>query len=334
MATQTGTWTDVHNFATLLDTFATTNGWTRDKQVIGSGVGGVSELYLHKGTNYVSMLFNRFASSTRTYRNVSQVIELPRVTIYGNTGFNTGNTVSAQPGSSFTQTNRSIISNWWFGGRYWFFTNATGDYIHCVITRDIFPGNEEYQHLVFGTADPLNGTSTDGQYIDGSYWDQSFRYSDWNYESHSIVFDGTSTSSVTGMIKLDDGLHVWKRFGRHNVVFADSAEWAIGGTRHDGIYFPIDYFGHEGTYRTSLVHNIIICPGVGQDQNDQTDKYAPYFRIKDTKTLAMFYVEPEGIINDGVDDWQVFPAYHKQRRNTFNTGFSNSGLVGIAYKVI
>jgi len=341
MATSEGTYTDIHDLVVEINTFATANGWTQDKYVAGSGA-TASELYLHNGTQYISLAVSILAAATRTYRNVSQSIVLPRLTLYGNTGFNTGNSVSAQPGSCYLQQSEAPVCHWIFGpGNYKFFTNATGDYIHCVVWMPLAGGQNgggDYQHIVFGIADRIGG-GAGGEYVDATWWENDADYINWEDTQHSTIWDGGSTNgNFEGHIRHPDGSgYEWKFMTADPPVFQDVLRSARGGTRHSGFYFIPDSLAPRETFRTTFA--IPIMFGVTDGIYGSREVFRPAYVIKDAMSISLNIIEVGDTFNDGSNDWQVFPVQRK-RGPYYNDGanalirYAISAHVGIAYKII
>lgn len=348
MATSEGTWTDVHDLLTSISSFATSNGWTQDKYVSGSG-STPSELYLRLGTSqYVSIEAYINGPLTANYRGVSQLdVYSGQFHLYGNTGFNGSNAVNNQPGSSQQEVGYHPIGNWFLGpGRYKMFTDGSGTYIHVVAIAphaDGTRGGGDYQHLVFGKAETINSGDIGGEYIDATSWSQAIGdYIYWYNSRHSMIFDAASDNwTIVGQIRYDDGTgYNWKKMSYYNYLNDPHYEWVRGGMRD---YQKFDIFGGlaslvpRATFKSNLALPIILYTFDGVYTSNWT--YRPSFRLPDTKQISMNTLEAESIINDGTSDWQVYPIQRK-RGPYYNKGgqaligYAISAHVGIAYKII
>lgn len=322
MAFEQGIYTDVHDLGNRVKNFAVANGWTQDKFTLGSGTSTSTEIYLHKGTNYVSLEFEILPSAFKYYHNNYASREEPLVTLYGNTGFNTGNTVDDQPGSYTNDTTRITRCTWLFGPcvQYYFFTNATGDYIHVVI--ETIPN--EFEMFAFGDL-IKQGSYTGGQYVAGKYWDHGSSWDTWNNTAHSVMFDGRCSDVNT--------------YQDHVQINQDSKVWA---NLHD-LDTPYDgyIFGDTRYYCLSDIHAL---------SSSFTDK-APMFPIlltyirlntlsncafigyvPDIRNVSIENYTPGEVVSLGTDEWMVFP--HMKKNDPATQDEANSGWSALAFKKI
>lgn len=324
MATfEQGVYTSVHDLGNRVRAFAIANGWIQDKYVAGTGTTTPTEVYLHKGTNYVSLNFALEPAAFKWYRNDFSSREEPILTLYGNTGFNTGNTVDNQPGSHFNDTSKLTTSHWLLSPciQYYFFTNVTGDYIHVAIETI----QNEFEFFAFGEL-IKQGAYTGGYYVEGKHWGHSSNWSDWDSSSHHALFDAYSYygNSRLGHILVNEGLQSWYEIREYDTPYNNG--FVVGDTRYRALSAPhllaISYADRPPLWPIILNY---------ADLNGETTclGHAP-----DMRSVSVQNVEPGEIISLGTDEWMIFPNSKKNDPAIDDGSDMNSGWSGIAFKKI
>jgi len=324
MATfEQGVYTSVHDLGNRVRAFAIANGWVQDKYVAGTGTTTPTEVYLHNSTNYVSLNFALEPAAFKWYRNDFSSREEPILTLYGNTGFNTGSTVDSQPGSYTNDTTKLTTSHWLLSPciQYYFFTNATGDYIHVAIETV----QNEFEFFAFGAL-IKQGAYTGGFYVEGKHWAHSSSWSDWDSSGHHSLFDAYSYSGNNrlGHILVNEGLQSWYEVRERDTPYNDG--FIIGDTRFRALSAPylleITYADRPPLWPIIPMYN---------DPNGYT---IPLGHVPDMRSVSIKNVDPGAIISLGTDEWLIFPQAKKNDPSIDDGSDMNSGWAGLAFKKI
>jgi hypothetical protein len=345
MAETTGSATDLEDLLQKFLTWAVAQGWTQD-EAIGTVSSG-RQLALHKGACYVQMRWNPTVSATSV------------VAIYQSTGYTGGNRSGTHPGDSGNgyNTNTTVtdttldderclhaIGNGPFPS-YYFYTNATGDYLHCVAET----ATDTFIHWGMGDTAAFEkfgdwGTATGGAYCYGHQHRDSTAA---NLASNYTLFDGgasTVSGTTSGLLRWatmrltgmpgQAGSEVWATIGGNatDTAFTQAADTAgnaravcIGGFRGG---LAARAFGNFPAGNTS---GLAPLTPIGCTYLQRTTTPRRLFFLgwmKDVRAVDLTYMAPKDTFTLGADTWRVFPVV----RRVEGSAAGDTDMLGIAYK--
>jgi len=322
MSYQTGTATNLDDLLAQLTTFAQANGWTENKQVPGSGNGSSSELYLSKGGGFWSFRAN-LVGGNNLYHAVSQLIDHPFLHMWGSTGFDGGQPVQSQPGT----TKFEVETNWLLPNMtaYHFFTDPTKTYVHVVIETTA----KEFRHFGFGILDKI-GVYDGGEYVVGLEHSQSQNDIDDPADSqHGMLWVqfGNQAGEFQFVRANVDGFD-WK------LTTGDTAETVFMPLRHAGQGDSLDNFlratiNQRNAQPNTFNSTVVLFP-IPLYVHRSTTRRSPIGKPFDVRFANIRNVAPSSSIFFGGDEWLIFPMVQKndpqERLNIPNTGW-----VALAY---
>ena len=328
MAYETASVNTISDLITALVNFAVTNGWTQDELVTASGKAAI-----HKDGQYISF---GWATSSPTCFGIFQA-----------TGYTGGNVPGTHPGSDGSYYSGGTNTSWRYGRHvelfsngvfdaYYFFTDATGSYIHGVVEYQ----TGRYQHFGFGVLDKL-GTWTGGQYAYGFNNVGSFQGS-------SFLMNGVANTTFSGSGEYGRQAPTMVCTGIANTVYTSSyCASTASSTQSD--YEGSNNHDYAGNVRGTILADLsegIMSRGLAYYSASLDTAYIPLIpvhlwyrnvrstltineltylgKMKDVRVIQMANLNDEQEISVGGDTWKVFPARYR----------SLSGDFGAAYKIV
>lgn len=343
MAETTGSATNLEDLLQKFLTWAVAQGWTQD-EAIGTVSTG-RQLALHKGACFVQMRWNTAPGATSN------------VALYQSTGYTGGNRSGTHPGDSGNgfNTSTSVVETSLDDERcleaigngpypsYYFYTNATGDYLHCVAETS----TDTFIHWGMGDTAAFDkfsdwNTATGGAYCYGhTNRDSTSATAASNY----TLFDG-GAGTVTGVTDMrlrcatmrlagapgQGGSEVWATIGGHatHTVINDTAGNArsicCGGFRGGLVPRGFGNFAAGNSSGLAPLTPISVCH-INQVPNPKRVYLLGF--MKDVRMLDLTYFAPKDTFTLGADTWRVFPCV----RRVEGSAAGDTGFLGIAYKV-
>lgn len=328
MTYQTGTATNVDDLLAKLSTFAVTAGWTEEKVVAGSGDGASSELYLSKGTIFVTFEA-MLTGGNNVYHGINQALDHPHLEMKGATGFDGGETVANQPGTHTA----GCETNWLLPNMtaFHFFTDPTKTYIHVAIETTA----NEFRHIHFGILDKL-GAYTGGEYITACQ----------HFQSASFIDEPMNFQHSWPWVQIGNSGPVHQQLR----VVADGETWhqAVGNNTNNNQWFPpmqgaaqgfpIEDFlevksntskaAQPNTFNSTVVLFQLPC-----HIRRSSTKKTPVGKPHDLRMCNMQNVSPATSIFFGGDEWVIFPVIQKKDPG-LRDNLPNSAFLAYAYKKI
>ena len=289
--------------STRLKAFATTNGWTLNDD------NWPTHLHLSKGLCNISMVAWEF-SGTDAY---SSPINDDRIRWSLTDGYTAGGYLVQTDTilTASTSTGHKCNDLRDGGAQYWFFTNATGDYIYMVVESSIAAGH--YTHFGFGLIDKTGLTYTGGAFGYSHYFqyyptstNTAIRYDD-NFAGtpHTFPWLGTPTSSL--MLYVGDAAPTNMISGGDMFPLMDrkNAIEQISNTRtYLDSRLALDPSSFNGV--TSFAAVLLI----GEQPAD--DKLHYYFgQLTGLRFCSMTNRAAEETLVIGSDTWHLFPFRRK-----------------------
>ena len=285
---------------------ASSNGWTIDKDDIATN----QELYLHNtGNGSQSLYFSLKGVITSTYNETNNVT---RINTYGNTGFDTGLAVDAQPGKFSTNGYEAIVQ-FPIINQY---VLANGINLASVFDYNFsgyYYSERILPHIFIGSIDSYKSGETEGNLTCNSLYATN---ADWTYE---IFNDGYFSSfndgykagyNTSGLFYNSVAQQITAKVG----ILKNSATGMYSGS----FFHDIDnsaitthqYPRYDGMvkYNTTVSRTTLIKPIIYLNYSDATDTYDypigefPYYACK-----AYPYSKAGDIIVAGTRKFMVFP---------------------------
>ena len=284
---------------------ASSNGWTIDKDDIATN----QELYIHNtGNGSQNLYFSLKGSITST---VYETNNATRINTYGNTGFDSGASVNAQPGRytdnkadlavQFPITNQYILANgtnlvsifdFNFSGHYYNARFLTHLFMGAIYT---YKANETEGNFA-SSSQACFDLSTYSQYdlfVDAYFNTFIFHEQLGGYIYQSgLFYNGVKQNTVSNKVKVGINFYSHKTHS--------------GGLTLEDIQYP----RYDGMvkYNTTVSRTTLIKPIIYLNYSDSTDTYDypigefPYYACK-----AYPYSKAGDIITAGTRNFMVFP---------------------------
>jgi hypothetical protein len=320
MSHQVGSANTLSQLLSRLADFAQTNGWTIDKLDTITPA-----LYLHNADGFWSMTG-------------------PVLTIFGNTGFNSGASAGAQPGSSATNHGTGSAKNSYAGTRcdtleggnyvsYDFF--GTADYLHVAIQVK----SNQFRHFGIGTI-VKEGTFNGGQYAYGT----AFLSLESFTSNNAFPFQALSTAnnwndsaslpySTVVRADLDSG-PFWYVFGRmdRNELEPGTSATGIG----DGGYFDSCHPDRLSAQVAFTQFGQVVAPvPVTVYVRTADGIYRRLGYVPDFFVCQMPGVVPRSDYTVGGEQWRLIPAMQLQTTtDDVDAGQNNSYTLGYAFRIV
>lgn len=307
MAYQTGTAIDGSNFLSILNTFAVANGWTSNRNTS-------TDVNLSKGSLYENINWDgvddiRFKAAT---------------------GFDVGQAYNNQPGQAIdTQLITNMQGSY---TAYHLFTDAIGDYIHCVIEVD----PNWYRHFAFGILEKCS-TYTGGEYSCAIYQALGDAWTGTNVlKLFASGVSGIGPENSTGVIRgdIDAISDTWLST---NYILHHGNRRGIGtDTNMTTASFNSNYADWHEFYRDWRIYspntiNAITTFAPIHFFADRTNGlWSPMGHVKDVRTCVMNSFTPSEEVVLGADTWIVFPGSAKSDSYSADVSYNH----GYAYKKI
>lgn len=324
MSYQTGTALHIDDLLDKLRTFATNNGWTQDKWVVGSGNGYSSELYLHKGSSYVIYKPTLQAGGAYYHGVFFNPGNVPTIFMYGATGHDGGQDYENQPNTSERTEVTWLLPNM---TAYHFFTDPAQTYLHVVVEVTA----NEFRHMSYGLCNKL-GAYDGGEYVMGHWWDHNPTTIDVpdDFRHMHGIFAGASSGTYSCRFHCNiDGFR-WKRY--------------ISTTTGSSI-IPCINIDTQGQYLDTLITPAITGRSASPNTFNQvsplhqipagwiirgTNFWTPIGHFPDVRGLNMKNIAPSASLILGSDEWLIFPTMEKKNPST-RDNLPNSGYLAYAY---
>ena len=295
------------NVATIEDVLgniklvASSNGWTIDKDDIAAN----QELYLHNtGNGSQNLYFSLKGVITSTNDETNNAT---RINVYGNTGFDSGLAVDAQPGR-YTNNSCDMIVQFPIINQY-ILANGT----NLVSVFDFNFSGYYYSarflpHIFIGSIDSYKDSETEGNFtsfthscLDDGVHNQYDSFSDsyfntflthYNYYISGLYYNGVKQNTADNKVKVGMYFYSLKTAG------SDDTPEDYQYPRYDGMI----------KYNTTVSRTTLIKPIIYLNYSDATDTYDypigefPYYACK-----AYPYSKAGDIITAGTRNFMVFP---------------------------
>lgn len=339
MAESTGSATGLEDLMSKFLTWvATVSGWTVDESIgtVSSG----RQCAIHKGNLYVQFRWNTASPNS--------------IAMYQSTGYTGGNRSGTHPGDSNngyntdTATTEGVIT----GERciqtmgntampnYWFYTNAAGDYLHCVVEI----ATDTFRHFGCGNLEKFGDwdTMTGGEY---AYGQTGTDLSGPVQTGGNILLDGGANLSTTVNAMQDraptmrlagapgqGGSSVWanvwgnRTVTENNDTAGNARVTCIGSARGGLVGSALGWLpaGNTSGLAPTLPINVVYV-------NKATSPFHIYLLgfMKDVRSVHLKYFAPRDTFVLGGDTWRVFPTI----RRVEASGVGNTAFQGWAYNV-
>ena len=297
------------NVATIEDVLgniklvASSNGWTIDKDDIATN----QELYLHNtGNGSQNLYFSLKGVITSTYNETNNAT---RINTYGNTGFDAGAAVNAQPGKYSNSNNMliqfPIINQYILANN----TNLVVIFNFIFSYEDAHYNNQETQilpHLFIGALDTYKDPETEGNFISSSYYFSGVSYPgyDWHSEYLDCYFNGFyRTIYINSLFYNGIAQNTSEYKVKIGIGFSSYLAYSVK-------VYDYQYPRYDGMvkYNTTVSRTTLIKPIIYLDYSDETDAYdypigeVPYYACQ-----AYPYSKAGDIIIAGTRKFMVFP---------------------------
>lgn len=320
MAYQTGTAKTINELLNKLTEFAKSLNWVIDKKED-------TAMYLHNADGYWSLYLNGSAKD---------------FLIAVNTGFDANKKPGEQPGSSRTHAYREINTTTTHLGNgnyasYDFF--GTDRYLHVVV--QIEP--EVFRHFGVGTV-LKEGDYTGGQYAYGTYITNAYKhYQDSNHvhgfangesgKQAVLRADGISGDSRSpwyfAPLSVSDFSDLNKKdYGKYLLSLGRAGMDEDANTNHPDKLL-VNY--SQSKFGQALIPcpNSLIAHGVD-------GVFRRLGILPDRYECTMVGIQPRQILEIAGDRWMIIPSarYNESNSRQVEKGKENSGIQGVAYRII
>jgi hypothetical protein len=321
MAYQTGSANNITELLTKLADFAKDLGWVVDKLTD-------KELYLHNTDGYWSMMLYR---DNKFYT-------------YVNTGFDKDKSADAQPGTNAdasrayrkieTATTQLHLGNY---VSYDFF--GAERYLHVVVQISA----EKFRHFGVGTLDKegeyVGGQYTYGTFITDNYGhyqnsDHAYGFSNGAAGNQAVVrADGISGDTKTPWYFAPTGINDFREVsdaekGKYLLSLGRASMYYEDRTYHPDNLLVVYSQSKFGQALIPCPHSLIAhgIDGIFRRLGILPDRYE----------CTMRDVMPRQILSINGDKWMIIPSaqYDGRNANYIEEGKNNSGLQGVAYRII
>lgn len=301
MAYETGSSTGASDLLGKINTFAVANGWTSNRNTS-------TDVCVSKGSLYENINWN----------------EVSTISLKAATGFDGGAEYTAQPGQSLLT--QKVINIPTLFTAYHLFTNATGDYIHCVIL--VSPN--QCRHLCFGKMDTQAAGTIGGEYSATTYHKTTHSHS----HGETLRLFGSSANNLdteryycsTIRASYDDVSNTWLTV--NNIVYnADlravgTDSTFLGSTQIYTLYRDWIYLAGESDQGIQVFNPIVVYV-------DRTNSlWSQLGIIRDLRCCNIKFYSPGQEVTIDAETWIVFPVTAK------GDGTALSGNYGYAYRKI
>lgn len=344
MSETTGSATDLEDLLSKFLTWASGSpGWTVDATI--ATVASGRQLALSKGNCFVQMRWNPTTSASSTvalYQSTAFSAATRAGTHTGDSGngYNSNTTVT-----DTTLDNERCLDSIGDGPfpSYYFYTDGTGDYLHCVVEV----ATDEFLHFGMGDDDGFDkfgdwDTATGGAYCYGHNGrDQSSATS----TSICCLFDGAAnqtsggndnrlswpTMMLAGMPG-QGGSEVWGVISSSlSVAIADDTAGNDRARCHGGFRGgPLARaYGNFPAGASSGLAPLTPVPAFYIDDSASPARVYLLGFLKDIRMVDLTYLAPKETFTLGADTWRVFPMVRRVEGATAG----DTDFLGIAYKV-
>lgn len=320
MAYQTGTAKTLNELLTKLAEFAQTQNWVIDKAAN-------NEIYLHNNVGFWSCGLDGDSNLFLTYVN---------------TGFNKSKIVSDQPGTSKKNAYQEVntATSQLHNGNYVsydFF--GTSQYLHIVVQIEA----NKFRHFGFGILDK-EGVYVGGQYAFGTYITDN--YGHYQNSDHAYGFstgaegkqavlraDGISGYKKTpwyfAPVDISDFNNINKKdYGKYLLTLGRASMYQDNKTYHPDKLL-VDF--SQSKFGQTLIpcpHSLIAhgIDGVFRRLGILPDRYE----------CTMVGIQPRQILEIAGERWMIIPSaqYDERNANSIEEDKNNSGIQGVAYRII
>lgn len=340
MAETTGTATGLEDMMTKFLTFVgTASGWTVDRAI--TTIDTARECAIHKGNLFVQFRWNTASpNSIIMTQSTAFTVGVRAGTMTGdsNNGYNTANTTTEAnitSGRCIELVGNSAMPS------YYFYTNASGDYLHAVVEV----ATDEFRHFGCGKLEKFGDwdTMTGGEYAYGHVGFPSIGGSVTTING-SILLDGYASGNVGATAMIDRGAtmrlagapgqpgagvwaHIWaNRTITEQVDKAGNARaTCIGGARGGPIGNALGWIpAGSGSGLAPLTPIAVFYLNKVPSPNHV---YLLGFQ-PDVRGLQLKNLAPKDTFVLGADTWRVFPT--NRRREGAAAG--DTAFQGWAYK--
>ena len=342
MSYETGTASSQEDLIGKLYTFATGHGWTGN---INSTTNDWAAL--NNGSVYVQFRWDNTAG-------IAMFQSLGFINTSTAPGNHTSDSGVGQVDAStpynatITAERRITIGNGPYV-RYWFFTDGTTKYIHCVVEW----ATGKFRHFGFGTIDKI-GSWTGGQYAYAQRWAADASAASDNplasgasasNSGQNVLFDwlgGSSTAAdaaetcCTIHIESLTGQPAGSKWGMYlsqtstfGTDRAGNARFGVRGGVRGGLALQ-----EYGPFIANLVNGAIPLVPIGTWFHDTSVNPVTCMLLGTTAdmcTIQMRNIVPAQEFTVGSDTWMVFPLARKQ---WLQADTEESGNAGIAYRKV
>ena len=280
---------------------ASSNGWTIDKDDIATN----QELYLHNtGNGSQNLYFSLKGSITSTQ---SETNNATRINVYGNTGFDTGLTVDAQPGR-YTNNSCDMIVQFPIIKQYILANSTNLLSVFDYNFSGYYYSPRLLPHLFIGAIDTYKTNETEGNFA------ASTVYTPADYDEFTDIYFNAFHQRIYSTYPYPAGLFyngIKQNTADNKVKVGMYYFSSVTLSAYEYIY-PLDYqyprYDGMVKYNTTVSRTTLIKPIIYLNYSGATDTYDypigefPYYACK-----AYPYSKAGDIITAGTRNFMVFP---------------------------
>ena len=283
---------------------ASSNGWTIDKDDIATN----QELYLHNtGNGSQNLYFSLKGVITSTHNETDNAT---RINVYGNTGFDSGAAVDAQPGNYSSESSKGLIVQFPIINQYILANGANLLSVFDYNFSGYYDSARLLPHLFMGSTDSYKPSETEGNLLNFTTFVAQGSTTDIFWTNYINCFSnfgvGGSSWYVVGGLFYNGGAS--QQFAKEGMNY--DYGFIQDSSIHTDYIKGYQYPRYDGMvkYNTTVSRTTLIKPIIYLNYSDATDTYDypigefPYYACK-----AYPYSKAGDIITAGTRNFMVFP---------------------------